>query len=174
MFTSRAEHRLFLRHDNADLRLFEKSYEHGLITRQRYEKIKAKKALIEKTKQNFRKIFHQGATLAQILKRPEKSFADLPEEFQRLPREIQEQVTIDFKYEGYIARQLDEIAKFQKLENMKLPTGMDYKALKGLRNEAMQKLGKIQPETLGQASRISGITQGDIAVLMVWLKRASS
>jgi len=193
MFTSRAEYRLILREDNADLRLTEKAYSIGLIGEERYREVEAKKRAVEKELARLRdvKIFPDSQTnkkfselgwvvprspisLAELLRRPEISYSDLKFFDNRsgeVPLEVAEQVGIQIKYEGYIKHQEQEIEKFKKLENKRIPPEIDYKEIVGLSNEVREKLSKIRPSSLGQASRISGVTPAAIAILMVHLKR---
>ncbi len=193
MFTSRAEYRLHLREDNADLRLREKGHEVGLVKETDYKIFLEKKAAIEKalsrisslrinpTKEN-NEILHQwgsatlkkDSSLQEILKRPEIHFKHLFEfdrSLENLPESIQEQVEIQVKYEGYIKRQMDQIERFRRLEDVSFPEGFDFSSVIGLTTEVMEKLKKIKPHSLGQASRISGVTPAAISILMVNLKK---
>lgn len=192
MMTSRSEYRLLLRQDNADLRLTPIGYQVGLISGERYQAFLEKKALIEQETERLKKIIFppsdkvlkflekqgssavsSGIRAAELLKRPEITYsalAELDTERVSLPAEVQEQVEISIKYEGYIARQLRQAEQFKKLERHRLPDDIDYQLIDGLRIEARQKLDKIRPASLGQASRISGVSPADIAVLTVWLK----
>jgi tRNA uridine 5-carboxymethylaminomethyl modification enzyme len=172
MFTSRAEYRLVLRQDNADLRLSAMGHEVGLLSEQRFRKVEAKAAAIRRELDRVHRTRMGGDTLAQVLRRPEVRYADLPDRDPALSAEEAEQVEIEVKYAGYIARQEDEIAKFRSLETRAIPGDFDYGSVPSLRNEARQKLSQIRPATLGQASRISGVSPSDIGILMVWLKRA--
>lgn len=179
MFTSRAEHRLLLRQDNADLRLRHYGYELGLIDQARYARLKAKQKTIEEEMLRLNKIFKQvnnkGVTLSQILSRPESSYTALltqyPEDFQDFGEEINFQIELNTKYAGYIGRQNTEVAKLSHLENIKVPPTFEFSAVLGLRNEAKQKLLSANPINLGQASRISGVSPADIQVLMIALLR---
>jgi tRNA uridine 5-carboxymethylaminomethyl modification enzyme len=193
MFTSRAEYRLHLREDNADLRLREKGYEVGLMRKEDYQIFLEKKVAIEKTlsrisevrvnptKEN-NEILHQWGTaslkknssLQEILKRPEIHFKHLfafDPGLESLPEAIKEQVEIQVKYEGYIKRQMEQIERFKKLEELNFPGSFDFSSVIGLTTEVMEKLKKIKPYSLGQASRISGVTPAAISILMVNLKK---
>src|ERR1035441_1121270 len=173
MFTSRAEYRLLLRQDNADLRLSALGHEIGLLPDRNYLKFEAKRAAIESELTRLEKTREGPDTLAQLLRRPEITYPDLPRQNGSLSAEVIQQVEIFIKYEGYIARQEIEVAKLKSLEDKQIPTWMDYSKVPSLRTEARQKLAKIQPATLGQASRISGVSPSDIGILMVWLKQGA-
>ncbi|HEY3862289.1 MAG TPA: tRNA uridine-5-carboxymethylaminomethyl(34) synthesis enzyme MnmG [Verrucomicrobiae bacterium] len=170
MFTSRAEYRLLLRQDNADLRLSQLGFNIGLLPERNFRRFETKKAKIEGELQRLEKTRCGPDTLAQLLRRSEIIYADLPARDDRLPAEVIQQVEIALKYEGYIARQEIEVAKMKGLEDKQIPSWMDYARVPSLRTEARQKLAKIQPETLGQASRISGVSPSDVGILMVWMK----
>lgn len=193
MMTSRSEYRLLLRQDNADLRLTPLGYKIGLISKERYDAFEKKRSLIDGEIQRLRKLvfppsdtvneilananstpIKTGIHADELLKRPEITYAALEgadTERKPLPRDVCEQVEISIKYEGYINRQMSQAKQFSKLENKRLPKDIDYKKIEGLRIEAMQKLDKIRPLSLGQASRISGVSPADIAVLMIYLKQ---
>ncbi len=193
MMTSRSEYRLLLRQDNADLRLTPLGYKIGLISQERYDAFEKKRSLIDDEIQRLRKLvfppsdtvneilananstpIKTGIHADELLKRPEITYAALEgadTERKPLPRDVCEQVEISIKYEGYINRQMSQAKQFSKLENKRLPKDIDYKKIEGLRIEAMQKLDKIRPLSLGQASRISGVSPADIAVLMIYLKQ---
>ncbi len=192
MMTSRSEYRLLLRQDNADLRLTPLGYEIGLISEERYQAFLEKKKQIEEEITRLGKVslsptkelqdyleavgstpLQSGIRASELLKRPQVEYialAPFDKERPELPKEVWEQAEISIKYEGYINRQLSQAEQLKKLEAKKLPKDIDYLNFDGLRLEARQKLDKIRPESLGQASRISGVSPADIAVLMIYLK----
>jgi tRNA uridine 5-carboxymethylaminomethyl modification enzyme len=170
MFTSRAEHRLTLRQDNVHFRLFERAKQLGIVRQPILDETAAWKEQIDAEKSRLEKIFHEGASLAQILRRPGETYGQLPGEKPILPPEVIEQVEIEIKYEGYIQRERGRIQTFQNLEKQHIPKTIDYDAITALRFESREKLKKIMPETLGQASRISGVNPADISILSVWIK----
>ena len=195
MMTARAEYRLLLRQDNADQRLTEKGYEVGLISQERYDRLKEKERLIESEIERLKNAYvgtsekvqellesyestplNSGSSLAELIRRPELSYeavADIDVTRPKLPEDLAEevigQVDISLKYDGYIQRQKRQVEQFKKMENKKIPEDMDYDAVNSLRIEAVQKLKEYRPVSIGQASRISGVSPADISVLLVYL-----
>ncbi|BBO16206.1 glucose inhibited division protein [Candidatus Brocadia pituitae] len=174
MFTSRAEYRLLLRHDNADRRLMRYGFRYGLIPEQPWRKLREKEITITETLAYMNKKMVGPDTLAKILSRPDHTFDHLlaidAELSQRhLSKEVKEQVEIEVKYKGYIDRQHNQIEKFKKMEDYKIPSWLDYQNIPELRKEARQKLFQIRPVSLAQASRISGVSPADISILMIHL-----
>lgn len=179
MFTSRAESRLLLRQDNADLRLRAYGYELGLIDEKRYQRLLEKKRLIDEEMGRMAKVYAQiegrGYSLAQLLCRPENSYATLLRDYSDIVKdhghEVNVQIELELKYAGYIQRQTAEIQRMSHLENIRLPEQFDYLQVQGLRTEAKQKLSHHTPGTLGQASRIAGVSPADISVLLVYIEK---
>jgi tRNA uridine 5-carboxymethylaminomethyl modification enzyme len=174
MFTSRAEYRLLLRQDNADLRLSHLGHEIGLLPERNFRRFQDKKTAIECEMVRLGLTRSGGDTLAQILRRPAVSYSQVPSARMDLDPEVIQQVEIAIKYAGYIERQEIEVAKFQTLENKQIPAAFDYSEVPSLRTEARQKLAKIRPATIGQAARISGVSPSDVGILLIWLKRGAS
>ncbi|MGH7971969.1 MAG: tRNA uridine-5-carboxymethylaminomethyl modification enzyme MnmG/GidA, partial [Limisphaerales bacterium] len=172
MFTSRAEYRLLLRQDNADLRLSDIGYQLGLLPERNYRKFMAKRRAIELELERLAKTRDGEETLAQRLRRPEIKYADIINK-PCLSSDVMEQVEIAIKYSGYIARQQAEVEKLKSLEDKEIPAGFDYSVVPSLRAEARQKFREIRPKTVGQAARISGVSPADISILLVWLKRGA-
>lgn len=193
MMTSRAEYRLLLRQDNADLRLSKKGYRVGLISQERYDWILEKERLIDEEIARVEKVnigankkvqalleeyestpLNTGTSLAELIRRPELNYevlAPIDEERPKLPDEVAEQVNINIKYDGYIKRQIKQVENFKKLEVKKIPENFDYDDVNSLRIEARQKLKQYQPVNIGQASRISGVSPADISVLLVYMEQ---
>jgi len=171
MFTSRAEYRLLLRQDNADLRLSKIGHEIGLLSNRNYEQFLVKEISYKNELIRLQSTYYISDSLAKILSRPEVNYEDLPNRNEALTDEVIQQVEIAVKYAGYIQRQEVEVEKFKNLEDKMIPEVFDFSTVPSLRPEARQKLTEIRPATIGQAARISGVSPADISILMVWLKR---
>ena len=173
MFTSRAEFRLLLRQDNADFRLSPLGHELGLLPTKNFKRFEQKREAITDEVRRLEQTRVGTETLAQMLRRPEVRYSDLLNKVD-LPCEVVEQVEITLKYAGYIARQELEVGKFKEMEDKQIPAEFNYASVPSLRAEARQKLSAIRPATVGQASRISGVSPADLSILLVWLKRGPS
>jgi tRNA uridine 5-carboxymethylaminomethyl modification enzyme len=195
MMTSRSEYRLLLRQDNADLRLTEFGYKVGLVTEERYKRYLNRKNNIEQEIDRMKKLqvtnkrenneillslnsseLKKPISMYELIKRPELDYfsvSRLDEERVDLPYDIGEQVNIIAKYEGYIDKQLEQVEQFKKIEKRLIPQELDFNDIRGLRKEAIQKLAKIRPINIGQASRISGVSPADISVLLIYMEQYS-
>lgn len=192
MMTSRAEYRLLLRQDNADLRLTEKGYALGLVEEERWQKFLAKRnGIIEARKRLDDTILHPSAenlalfekaglapirtstSLSELLRRSEMTYGKLCSIFglERLSPEVEEQLEITIRYEGYIKKQKEQVERLEHLEARRLPADLDYSVVPSLRDEAREKLISVRPLSVGQASRISGVSPADISVLLIWLEQ---
>jgi tRNA uridine 5-carboxymethylaminomethyl modification enzyme len=193
MMTSRAEYRLLLRQDNADLRLRKYGYRVGLISQEQYDHVCEKERMIDEEVKRLKSIrigaarenqeylrahnssdLKTACSLAELMCRPElgyEAIAGLDPDRKPLPKEVTDQVEINIRYEGYIARQKRQVEQFDKMENRKIPAAIDYDDVGSLRLEARQKLKEFRPSSIGQASRLSGVTPADIAVLLIYLEK---
>jgi tRNA uridine 5-carboxymethylaminomethyl modification enzyme len=172
MFTSRAEHRLHLRQDNADLRLTPIAHRHGLVSGRRWEKLQAKMADLKKLREYANATNFEGTRIAQWLRRPQFTHSQLPVDHLSLfAEDLWDAVEIELKYAGYISRQELAIEKLRRSEEKRLPSHLDYESISGLRAETRQKLTAVRPATFGQAARISGVTPADLALLSVYLEK---
>lgn len=175
MFTSRAEYRLLLRQDNADVRLMPYGGMIGLVPPERLRQLDEKKARVVEGIRRAQELRCGSYTIEQLLRRPDASYRRIRSEVAHgLPdydTEVVEQIEIEIKYTGYIKRQLEEVQRFKKMEGRKIPLSVDFTKMRGLKKEAIEKLKRIQPTSVGQAARISGITPADISILMIWLER---
>ena len=172
MFTSRAEHRLILRQDNADQRLTPKAASLGLVGATRVRLLAEKSRLLEAAQESAATIRLEGQTLLHAMKRPEFRVQDLPAELLEKARaEIWELLETDVKYEGYIRRHNEQLQSVQTAGANRIPGEIDYSSVPGLRSEARQKLATIRPESIGQAGRISGVTPSDLGILNIWIRK---
>ena len=172
MFTSRAEYRLLLRQDNADQRLTPLAHDFGLSCEPRSSQIRTKLEHLETASRFVRETNHEGIKLDHWFRREENSWGDLPAPLlEKFPVELWPLIETDFKYEGHILRQRQQVDRMSRQESRALPRETDYKSIQGLKREAQQRLDAIRPQTLGQAARISGITPADIALLSIWLEK---
>lgn len=195
LLTSRAEYRLLLRHDNADMRLLEKAYTIGMIEQERYDKFVIKRQQVAEEIERLRTVFvkpneatqaaiqaaggtalRDGIRGSDLLKRPEMHYDVVASLIPKpahaeLSEEVKEQIEIQLKYEGYITKALGEVEKLHKMEGKKIPENIDYDAISGLATEARQHLKEVMPLTLAQASRISGVNPADISILLVYLEQ---
>ncbi len=174
MFTSRAEHRLTLRQDNADLRLCDVGYAVGLLGDERWQVFQKKRLAIAAELNRLHSVRSGNLTLTQILRRPEVDYSSLPDRDPKLPPDVARQVEITVKYNGYVQRQEAEISRSRLMESQTIPASFAYDSVPGLKTESRLKLKTIQPKTVGQASRISGVSPADISILLVWLRRSAT
>lgn len=173
MFTSRAEYRLLLRQDNARFRLSARAGELGIVSDEALRETAAFECAISAEIKRLNQVYQGQYSLAQLLRRPENTYSSLPDRIDLLP-EVQEQVQIRVKYEGYVKRELDHVRKAAAMDGVKIPAEINYHDIKSLRYEAREKLNQIQPDNLGQAARISGVNPPDISILSLWIKKITS
>lgn len=171
MFTSRAEYRLLLRQDNADERLAAIGYNVGLLPERNYRQTQEKYRLVADEINRLKTTRVNGLTLEQILKRSDVSYSTLPHSNPRLTADVAQIVEIVVKYAGYLERQIDDVNRLKEMEQNNIPEWLDYQQIPGLRNEARQKLQRIRPQTVGQASRIEGVTPADISLILIWIQK---
>lgn len=170
MFTSRAEHRLLFNHTSAERRMLFHVEQHGLVDPERLRRMKAKEGQIQSWVERFESERTVGKTWAELLRRNGEDPA-LPEAFNQEPAGVRDEVVYRCRYRGYLSREEKQIARLAEIEDVKIPPSIDYSAVRGLRNESLQKLSEARPVTLGQASRLSGVNPADIGILLVWLKK---
>ena len=172
MFTSRAEERLSLRQDNADQRLTRRGFEVGLVDQARYAVFSEKISALEKLRQSVQTMRVQGKSIAALLKMPEFQFDDLPQDIREMAsRDLWELVETDLRYEGYVLRQTGQNEKLARDQARSIPLDLDYRQIGGLRPETREKLAAVRPDSIGKASRVSGITPTDLSIISIWLEK---